>query len=142
MGCSIGIFGWAFIGLLCLAVPVASLFLLNKFRTQKYKEFHEGAARQTIQVNLMMISAALNAYRTAAATYPTTAQGLEALMERPTEPPLPSQWFSVLRELPKDPWKQPYKYRNPATKSKNGYDLYSVGSDGVDGTADDVGNWQ
>jgi general secretion pathway protein G len=46
-----------------------------------------------------------------------------------------------LDDVPKDPWGQPYVYVYPGRHNANGYDLYSIGRDGQDGTADDVGNW-
>lgn len=140
MGCGSSIWVWLGIVLVSLVVPAASLFFLNTSLLQK-REFIEKAAKQTIKGDEMTISVALDAYRAAAGSYPTTEQGLEALLQKPTTPPIPSRWFSFLSELPKDPWKQSYHYRFPATKSQKGYDLYSAGRDGVDGTADDIGNW-
>jgi general secretion pathway protein G len=140
-GCSISIVGWVFVVLLGLSVPVAALFFLNSWRMLNEKSFHEQAALQTVQSDVMTIGVALDAYRAAAGDYPTMEQGLAALTERPTKPPIPDRWYVYLQELPRDPWKQPFRYRTPATKSKKGYDVYSVGSDGVDGTADDIGNW-
>lgn len=46
-----------------------------------------------------------------------------------------------LDELPKDPWGQPYVYVNPGRNNTTSYDLYSIGRDSQDGTADDIGNW-
>jgi general secretion pathway protein G len=45
-------------------------------------------------------------------------------------------------QLPVDPWDHPYVYVFPGRKNTSGYDLYSMGPDGQDGTADDIGNWQ
>lgn len=140
MGCGSSVWLWLGISLVSLAVPAGALFFLNVSMLQK-RSFIETAAKETIKGDEMTLSVALDAYRAAGGSYPTTEQGLEALLERPTAPPIPNRWFSMLSELPKDPWKQPYKYRTPATKSKKGYDLYSVGRDGVDGTVDDIGNW-
>lgn len=105
------------------------------------KSFHEEAAQQTAKSEVMMMGVALQAYRAAAGSYPTNEQGLDALVEKPTKEPVPTRWYPYLPELSKDPWKRPYKYRTPARKSKTEYDLYSVGNDGMDGTADDIGNW-
>ncbi len=73
---------------------------------------------------------------------PTTEQGIRALVEKPTIEPLPERWTQLLEDMPKDPWGQEYKYRVPPQKSKKGYDLWSVGMDGQDGTEDDIGNWK
>jgi general secretion pathway protein G len=140
MGCASSIWVWSGIALVSLVVPAAALFFLNTSLLQK-RRFLEDAAKETIKGDEMTISIGLDAYRAAAGSYPTTEQGLDALLQKPTTSPIPKRWFSILSELPRDPWKQPYKYRHPAMKSKKGYDLYSVGRDGVEGTADDIGNW-
>jgi general secretion pathway protein G len=73
---------------------------------------------------------------------PTTEQGIKALFEKPTTEPIPDKWTQLLEDLPKDPWQQPYKYEYPAKRSKKSFDLWSVGKDGQDGTADDIGNFK
>jgi general secretion pathway protein G len=115
----------------------AAIFSLNR------GGFFEGAADQRIKSDLdSTISTGLEAYFIGAGRYPTTEQGLQALVEKPATPPLPDRWHAVLDEIPTDPWKQPYKYRYPATKSKKPYDLWSVGKDGADNSPDDIGNWK
>lgn len=104
--------------------------------------FFEQAADQTIQGDVRTIGIALQNYRNAAGRFPTTEQGLQALVEKPTTGIVPDKWFRGLEKVPVDPWKQPYKYRFPATKSKAEYDVYSLGKDGQENTADDVGNWE
>ena len=75
--------------------------------------------------------------------YPTTAQGLNALMVRPTSPPVAENWKGpYIEEPPLDPWKRPYTYRYPGTHPPRDYDLSSKGADGQDGTEDDIANWQ
>ena len=101
------------------------------------------AARTDIQA----ISTALEMYRLDTFTYPSTQQGLQALIKRPTGTPVVKNWNpqGYLKSLPVDPWSTPYQYLNPGVKSANGgYDLYSLGSDGVvggEGHAADIGNW-
>ncbi|CAN5228224.1 GspG family T2SS major pseudopilin variant LspG [soil metagenome] len=72
---------------------------------------------------------------------PTTDQGLEALVERPTSEPLPDRWTQLLEEVPQDPWKRDYQYRSPAERSSADYDVFSLGSDGEE-SDDDIGNWK
>ncbi|PVZ43070.1 type II secretion system major pseudopilin GspG [Pseudomonas sp. CC120222-01a] len=100
------------------------------------------AARTDIQ----SISTALEIYRLDNGRYPTTAQGLEALIRRPTLAPLPRQWNAqgYLKSQALDPWGMPYQYSNPGTRSGQGYDLFSLGADGQPGGEDadaDIGNW-
>lgn len=100
------------------------------------------AARTDIQ----SISTALEIYRLDNGRYPTTAQGLEALVKQPTVAPLPRQWSlqGYLKSTPSDPWGSPYHYASPGSRSNHGYDLYSLGRDGQpggEGADADIGNW-
>ena len=75
--------------------------------------------------------------------YPTTEQGLKALVVEPTTSPVPNNWsgsYLKKKKIPKDPWGNPYVYGNPGTHNTEGYDLYSYGPDGVEGD-DDIVNW-
>jgi general secretion pathway protein G len=83
-------------------------------------------------------------YRMDMGDYPTTAEGLAALIAAPANKA--DQWHGPYIETPGnrapvDPWGEAYHYRYPGTKNKGGYDLYSVGPDKADGTEDDIGNW-
>lgn len=102
----------------------------------------EGAQEDRVKGDIQTISTALDAYFYKAGRYPTTEQGLEALVTKPTTAPIPDRWNSSMTEIPLDPWKMPYKYRYPAQKSKSPYDVYSTGKDGTDNNADDMGNWK
>lgn len=100
------------------------------------------AARTDIQ----SISTALEIYRLDNGRYPTTSQGLDALVTRPTVAPLPRQWSAqgYLKSMPTDPWGSQYQYASPGNRSTQGYDLYSLGGDGQPGGEDldaDIGNW-
>ena len=77
--------------------------------------------------------------------YPSTEQGLGALLVQPSSTPAPNNWKGPYLDPPvirKDPWGRDYIYRNPGQKIPNGFDLYSPGPDGVEGNEDDIGNWQ
>lgn len=97
-------------------------------------------ARQDIRV----LESALELYRLDNFNYPSTQQGLEALVKRPGgDPPAPN-WKSggYIKSLPKDPWGNEYQYLNPGVKSE--LDIFSYGSDARPGgseTAADIGNW-
>jgi general secretion pathway protein G len=87
---------------------------------------------------------ALTRYRIDMGDYPSTSEGLNALLTAPAN--RTDRWRGPYVEvtggkLPLDPWGEPYRYRYPGTKNKGGYDLYSTGPDKVDGTEDDIGNW-
>jgi general secretion pathway protein G len=118
-----------------IAILVAAVALNSK-------GFLDTAHDTTLQSDIQRISVALTAYEAGAGRPPSTDQGLDALVNKPTKGIIPDKWHAYLDELPTDPWKQPYHYRYPATKSKKQYDIWSVGPDGQDNTADDVGNWK
>lgn len=94
--------------------------------------------------DIRALESALSQYRLDNFRYPTTEQGLKALVEKPTIEPVPENWRTggYLNRLPTDPWGNPYHYRNPG---KHGaIDIYTLGRDGQpDGTDQDadIGNW-
>ncbi|MFJ6023503.1 type II secretion system major pseudopilin GspG [Brevundimonas sp. NPDC092305] len=91
-------------------------------------------ARVTVaKTDLKAIAAALRMYRLDNGDYPTTEQGLKALVERPASDPQPANWNSegYLPEPPKDPWGRDYVYRSPGQTA--GFDLMSYGKDGEPG---------
>jgi general secretion pathway protein G len=84
-------------------------------------------------------SAALKTYQMNAGQPPTTEQGLEALVTRPTLEPLPEVWVQIAEKVPMDPWKQPYHYR--LLSEADGvfrWELRSGGPDGIAGNEDDL----
>jgi general secretion pathway protein G len=98
-----------------------------------------------VKQDIRAIEAALKLYKLDNYTYPTTDQGLEALVTKPGGMPEPRQWKEggYLDRLPLDPWGFPYQYLSPGTQGE--FDLWSQGADGQrDGTGPnaDIGNWQ
>lgn len=97
-------------------------------------------ARQDIQA----IETALTMYQLDNAKYPTTDQGLRALVQQPTDPSI-RHWRpgGYIKRASKDPWGNDYQYVYPGTHGGE-YDLYSLGRDnqpGGDGEDADIGNW-
>ena len=98
------------------------------------------AAKQDIASLLQ----ALKLYRLDNRSYPTTEQGLPALVAKPATAPLPGNWKvgGYLERLPRDPWGNPYQYLNPGLRGE--IDVYSFGADGApggDGNDADIGSW-
>jgi len=96
------------------------------------------AARQDIAA----IMQSLKLYRLDNQRYPTTEQGLEALVTRPTTEPMPPNWKQYLDKAPIDPWGKPYQYLNPGVKGE--IDVFSLGADGQPGGTGvdaDIGSW-
>lgn len=84
----------------------------------------------------------LTSYRIKMGDYPSTADGLQALITAPNGKA--DQWSGPYfsdSKIPLDPWGEPYIYRYPGVKNKTGYDIFSKGQDKTEGTADDIGNW-
>ena len=99
------------------------------------------AAKQDIN----SIVQALKLYRLDVGRYPTTEQGLSALVTKPTSEPIPKNWKlnGYVDRLPKDPWGFAYQYSNPGTRGE--IDVFSLGADnkpGGTGFDADLGNWQ
>lgn len=90
------------------------------------------------------IKTSLVRYRIDLGDFPSTAEGLEALVAAPSG--RAERWKGPYIDakggkLPVDPWNNAYVYRYPGTQNKGGYDVFSKGVDGAEGTADDIGNW-
>jgi len=98
------------------------------------------AARQDIT----SLSSALKLYKLDNHRYPTTEQGLQALVQRPTSGPAANGWKSggYIEKLPRDPWGNPYQYLSPGVRGE--FDVFSYGADGQPGGAGidaDIGSW-
>jgi len=92
--------------------------------------------------DLKAMNDALGQYEVDNGKYPNSAQGLGALLAKPSGAPEPKNWkgpyLSNLTEIPKDPWGNDYQYTCPGSKFPSGFDLFSYGPDGQGGTEDDV----
>jgi len=94
--------------------------------------------------DIRALESALNLYRLDNYVYPSTEQGIDALVTQPTSPPEPRNWKAggYLDRLPSDPWGNPYQYLSPGQQGD--FDLYSMGADGqLDGQGinADISNW-
>ena len=102
-------------------------------------------ARATrIAADIASISQAVELYRVDNSRYPTTDQGLEALITKPNIAPEPKNWNNdgYLSKLPEDPWGETYLYLSPGEHGR--FDIYTLGADGVQGGTEadkDIGNW-
>ncbi len=94
----------------------------------------------TAKSDVSSIRTALTMYESEAARFPTTAEGLKALIEKPASWPEHATWAPFLekRSVPQDPWGNDYVYRCPGTLDPDGFDLLCTGPDGEEGTDDDI----
>ncbi|BCV64800.1 type II secretion system major pseudopilin GspG [Shewanella carassii] len=99
------------------------------------------ADQQKAVSDIVALENQLDMYKLDNSVYPTTEQGLEALVEKPTISPEPRNYRDggYVKRLPMDPWGNPYLLMSPGEHGK--IDVFSSGPDGQPGTEDDIGNW-
>ncbi|WP_347903424.1 type II secretion system major pseudopilin GspG [Pseudomonas purpurea] len=130
-----------------IMVVVVIIGVLGAIVVPQFMSRPDQAKVTAARTDILAISTSLEMYRLDNFNYPSTQQGLEALVKRPSGTPVPRNWSpqGYLKGLPVDPWGTPYQYLNPGVNSADGsYDLYSLGADGVsggEGHAADIGNW-
>lgn len=114
---------------------LAAMVLPNVFGNK------EIADRQKVVSDITAYENALEMYRLDNSRYPTTDQGLDALVNKPSLDPIPRNFRSegYVKRLANDPWGNEYLLLQPGENGR--IDIYSVGLDGEDGTEDDIGNW-
>lgn len=123
---------------LSFAIPLIVTGLVSIFI---YSEFFGpgsgGSKHMLVKADLQSISHALESYRMTTGDYPTTHQGLLALVIRPETLPKESDWEAIANRVPTDPWKHEYRYRRLTESSPHPFELRSIGPDGIAGNEDD-----
>jgi len=99
------------------------------------------AKEQRVYTDIQAISTQLKLYEIQNYAPPSTSQGLEALVKKPSSPPVPPRWRQLMKSVPLDPWGQPYQYAYPGKKNADGFDVFSLGPDRKE-SEDDIGNWE
>jgi general secretion pathway protein G len=128
-----------------IMVVIAIIGILATMIVPKIMGRPDEARATAAKQDVGTIVQSLKLYRLDIGRYPSTDQGLKALVEKPTVEPVPQNWKmgGYLESLPKDPWGNVYQYSNPGTHGE--IDVYSFGADGkLGGTGldADIGNWQ
>ena len=108
------------LGIISVLVGSAIYLLVNNIDVAK---------EQRVDADFQAITTQLKTYEMMNYTFPTSDQGLEALVKKPAGDPQPRKWRQLMETVPLDPWGTPYKYSNPGTANPNGFDLYSWGAD-------------
>jgi len=121
------------LGILVLIVIGGGLFL---FRDRILPS--RGSVCRPHDANVGSLGSALKTYRLNAGVYPTTEQGLKALIERPDTPPFRKRWVKIADKIPLDPWMNEHRYRLLPEGSENNFEIFSAGKDGTFGTPDDL----
>jgi len=92
--------------------------------------------------DVLALQNALELYKLDNGFYPSTDQGLSALVEKPTTPPEPRDWHQYLPSMPKDPWNREYLYLNPGEHGEIDVFTYgAAGEPGGTGINAEIGNW-
>jgi general secretion pathway protein G len=120
-------------------VVVVILGILAAILVPKVMDRPDQARKIKAKQDIRALQAALNLYKLDNFVYPTTDQGLEALVEKPSSPE-PPNWKEggYVDRLPKDPWNQDYLYLSPGENGS--IDIFSMGAD-QQPSDDDIGNW-
>jgi general secretion pathway protein G len=129
-----------------LMVVIAILAMLGGIVAPKVIGRLRQAKPQKAKIDLTQIETGLDMYAADNGSYPTTEQGLQSMITKPTTPPEPMNWSGPYVKPTdfKDPWGVIYIYTSPSTHEGYDFDLYSFGSDGQEGgtgEAADVTNW-
>lgn len=124
--------GFTLIELLLVLVILAVLaaLVIPKF-TGRSQQARETAAKTDIS----RIATAIAAFEIDTGRFPTSEEGLNALISQPAGV---TNWHQAFSKMPIDPWGNPYQYRYPGQDNPNGFDVYSFGPDGREGTDDDI----
>jgi general secretion pathway protein G len=119
-------------------VVVVILGILAAVVVPKIMSRPEQARIVKVKQDILAIQSALDLYKLDSGFYPSTDQGLQALVTKPTSDPMPRNWKSdgYLQQLPMDPWGQSYQYMNDNDKLR----IFSYGAKGKDGSSE-IGNW-
>ena len=130
--------------LLEIMVVIVILGLLVSIVAPNILQNQDRAMVEKARADIAVLEQALDMYKLDNHVYPTTDQGLDALVNKPTSAPEPRNYRSdgYIKRLPQDPWGNPYQYLQPGEHGP--YDLYSTGADGDEGgegLASDIGNW-
>ena len=132
--------GWgAAFTLIELLLVLVILAALAAVVVPKFTRRGEQAKVTACRIELGTIKQAIDAFQIDCTRFPTQAEGLRALVERPGD--LGLEWMGYLPGVPTDPWGNPYVYRYPGRHNADTYDLYSFGPDRQEGGGDDLDNW-
>jgi general secretion pathway protein G len=120
---------------LIILVIIGSIVVPNLFGVKDKANIDAAKAQVT------SLKGAMQMYRLDFNKYPGT---LKELMEKPSDNTQSDKWHGPYLEgkMKTDPWGHEYQYQSPGKKNTDGYDIWSTGPDGQNGTDDDIGNWE
>jgi general secretion pathway protein G len=135
--------------LLELMIVVVILGILAAFVVPRIVGRPDEARVAKAKIEISSLEQALELYNLDTGMYPSTEQGLQALVQPPQSGEIPSNWkeggYLMKKRVPPDPWGNPYVYVSPGIQNPDSFDLSSLGKDGREGgegTAADISNWE
>jgi general secretion pathway protein G len=120
------------------------IVILASFAVVGLGNARDKARKNQAKAQVEIFRSAIESYCNDINDYPSTQSGLESLRYCPSDIPNPAKWGPrpyLDRELPPDPWDQPYQYCCPGRINGDSFDVWSLGPDRQDNTQDDIGNW-
>lgn len=131
--------GFTLIELLLVLVILAAL---SAIIVPKFSNRSKDAKITAAKTDIANLEVALDSFEIDTGRYPTTTEGIRALIIEPSNTN-ENEWKGpyLKRGVPKDPWQNEYVYKYPGQYNEYSYDLYSYGPDGTQGTEDDIKNW-
>ena len=122
-----------------LMVVVVILSILAAVVIPRVMDRPEQARISAAKNNIRAISSALDMYKLDNHQYPSTDQGLDALVSRPDRQPQPENWNGYMHKIPLDPWGSEFRYMHPGVRAE--VDIFSPGPNRHPGDDDDIGSW-
>jgi len=124
-----------------LLLVLAILVILGSMAVGLFTGVGERARVDLAKSQIGMFKRQVRLYHQLVNQYPTS---LNDLIQQPANLKNPDKWTRLLDEtkLPPDPWENEYRFAQPGSHNTDGFDVWSIGPDGADGTADDIGNWE
>jgi len=119
------------------------LVIIMSLAVGSYTSAQKKAQINAAKAQIGLFETPLETYHLDMNAYPSSNQGLEALRSPPSDVQNSEKWGGpyLNKPIPLDPWGHSYQYVSPGKYNPDSYDVWSVGPDGVDGTNDDIGNW-
>ncbi len=122
-----------------IMVVVVIIGILAAIIVPKILDRPEQAREVKAHQDIASIEEALSLYKLDNGIYPSTNQGLKALVTKPDIDPIPNNWRQYLKQVPIDPWGHPYQYLMPG--QHGAYDVFSYGPNGPGATSGEIGSW-
>ncbi len=123
-----------------LMIVVVILGILATIVVPRFIGREDEARITAARVQISNFETALNMFRLDNGFYPSTEQGLSALVRKPASGREPGNWKQYLTRIPPDPWGNDYLYISPGSEDRD-YEIISPGPDGEPGTEDDIISW-